>query len=294
VPDRHVEWLPLSSADLSRIGSLATRCLDADGGLPLVAEPTFVARRFAAPDGRALGAVAGGELVAAGGIRVETVDGSPRSAATGLVDPAWRGRGYGAHLLDWCLAAGRELSGRVVVESESLTAEAAELFARRGLRQVFAEDVLRFDLAATPLPAIPLPGAVHLAEWTPELAGRFFEAYRGSFGDRPGFPGWSAERWIDWIAGDSEFRPQWSLLATVPGAGDVAFIACVQDWVVQVGVRPDHRGQGLGAALVVEALRRMRAAGGHQTLLDVNVNNPAAELYRRLGFVDVGRRARYE
>ncbi|HEX2358013.1 MAG TPA: GNAT family N-acetyltransferase [Micromonosporaceae bacterium] len=292
--DDRVEWAPLTSADLPAIVALAGRCLAADGGLPHSAEGSFVARRFVAPGGRALGGVAGGELVAAGGVVVQTVDGRQRATISALVDPAWRGRGHGTHLLDWCLATGRELSGRVVVESESLTEAAAELLAGRGLRQVFAEDILRFDLAGTPLPEASLPDDVRLAEWTSELAERFFATYQASFRDRPGFPGWTALRWIDWIQSDDEFRPQWSLLATTADEGDLAFIVSAQDWVVQVGVRPDRRGRGLGAALVVEALRRMREAGAAQALLDVNVNNPAGALYRRLGFVDIGRRARYE
>jgi ribosomal protein S18 acetylase RimI-like enzyme len=39
----------------------------------------------------------------------------------------------------------------------------------------------------------------------------------------------------------------------------------------------------------------MRAAGETGITLNVNVNNPhAIELYRRLGFVTAGRRARYQ
>jgi ribosomal protein S18 acetylase RimI-like enzyme len=39
----------------------------------------------------------------------------------------------------------------------------------------------------------------------------------------------------------------------------------------------------------------MRAAGETRVLLDVNVDNhAAAEAYRRLGFVTIGRRARFE
>ena len=48
------------------------------------------------------------------------------------------------------------------------------------------------------------------------------------------------------------------------------------------------------AALVVEALRRFKAAGAAHVTLDVNANNPsAARVYTWLGFEIVGRRARY-
>jgi ribosomal protein S18 acetylase RimI-like enzyme len=37
----------------------------------------------------------------------------------------------------------------------------------------------------------------------------------------------------------------------------------------------------------------MRDAGLAEVLLDVNVDNPAGDLYRRLGFAVIGRRARF-
>jgi mycothiol synthase len=50
----------------------------------------------------------------------------------------------------------------------------------------------------------------------------------------------------------------------------------------------------VGGYLVAAAVRRMRADGEHAVTLNVNVNNPhAAALYRRLGFVRAGGRARY-
>ena len=99
---------------------------------------------------------------------------------------------------------------------------------------------------------------------------------------------------MDWISDDDDFRPAWSLLAAVDGA-DVGFIvADAGGWIIQVGVVPAARGRGLGAALVAEAVRLMRAGGQAVITLNVNVNNPhAAALYRRLGFAQAGRRARY-
>jgi ribosomal protein S18 acetylase RimI-like enzyme len=38
----------------------------------------------------------------------------------------------------------------------------------------------------------------------------------------------------------------------------------------------------------------MRAEGSTEALLDVNVDNSAAALYERLGFVAIGRRARFQ
>jgi ribosomal protein S18 acetylase RimI-like enzyme len=53
-----------------------------------------------------------------------------------------------------------------------------------------------------------------------------------------------------------------------------------------VGTLPGHRRRGLGAALMVEGMRRMRARGAASASLYVDALNPtgAADLYRRLGF----------
>jgi mycothiol synthase len=293
--DLDLTWHPLAADDLARVASLAGRCLAADGGLPLVTAESFVARRYGAPGGIARGASdAAGRLVAGGAVRPQETAGVRAAVFTGLVDPARRGRGLGGRLLDWGLSTAAGMADSVTVETEALTDSAARLFAGRGLHQVFAEDVMRFDLAAAPVPPVALPEGIRVEQWTSELADRFFGAYEESFRDRPGFPGWSTRQWIDWTADDEDFRPHWSLLAVEPHGGDVGFITCADGWIVQVGVRPDRRGRRLGAALVAEALRRMGADGLSQTLLDVNVDNPAGGLYERLGFVVIGRRARFQ
>ena len=75
--------------------------------------------------------------------------------------------------------------------------------------------------------------------------------------------------------------------------GDAGFVTGAAGWIVQVAVVPAARGRGIGAALAGEALGRMRAEGGAEAGLDVNVDDPASGLYRRLGFRAVGRPARY-
>ena len=306
-PELH--WRELGVGEIGGVAALAARCVAADGGLPLAADEAFLSRRFAGDGVRTLVATeASGRLVAAAAVRPHnTADGVPGARATGFVDPSWRGRGLGARLLDWQLAdntvAGSSVAGSTVarvgggvavtVETESVSPAAERLFASRGLTCAFAEDVLRFDLGHVAVPRVRVPPDVVLSPWTAELASRFFEVYSAAFAERPGFPGWPLPTWVDWVAGDDDFRPQWSLLATRPGAGDVGFICCADEWVVQVGVVPAARGQRLGAALVAAALDRMHADGATIAYLDVNVDNPAADLYRRLGFTDVGRRARF-
>lgn len=64
--------------------------------------------------------------------------------------------------------------------------------------------------------------------------------------------------------------------------------------VLEIGVSPELRRQGLGALLMRELHRRLGALGARTCWLEVRADNMAAQaLYRRLGYEAVGRRPRY-
>ncbi|XVV14702.1 GNAT family N-acetyltransferase [Actinoplanes sp. CA-131856] len=179
------------------------------------------------------------------------------------------------------------------MEIESLTDDAEALFASRGLRRIFAEDVMRIDLSGPPPEPAWVDGAT-VVSWSSEVGRRFHAVYEAAFRERPGFPGVPAEEWITENEEDDDFLPGSSLLVSVPGVGDAGFVTAARDWIVQVGVVPAARRRGLGAALVSAALGRLRADGSDHAWLTVNLNNPgAAAVYRRLGFEHRGRRGRY-
>ncbi len=131
--------------------------------------------------------------------------------------------------------------------------------------------------------------------WGQADPARFYAVYTAAFRDRPGFPGWPLARWIDWLSDDEDFRPDWTLLATVAGT-DVGYIAGeATGWITQMGVVPSARGQDIGARLIAETVQLMRSAGQSTSTLNVNVDNPhAIALYRRIGFTKTGRRAKYQ
>jgi mycothiol synthase len=280
---RALTWGPLDDRASGDLAALAADVLASDGGLRVAAHPAFLRSRWRADGAVTLAARDGDRLVAAGAVR-PAGDGA---RFTALVHPTHRGRGLGGWLLDWGLSR-----GAAAVETESLVPAAEALFTSRGLRQVFAEDVLRFDLTAgVPDPA--WPDGTTLSEWTAATGPRFFAVYEAAFRDRPGFPGHPAQEWIGDVDEDDDIRRDWSLLATVPGTGDAGFVLTEPDRIAQLGVVPAARGAGMGAALVHEALRRIRAGGAGEAFLEVNIDNPAGRLYRRLGFTEAGRRARF-
>lgn len=81
-------------------------------------------------------------------------------------------------------------------------------------------------------------------------------------------------------------------LVAVSAAGDVAaYCICWLDprsregEIEPLGTRPEHRPRGLGRAVVLEALRRMQAAGVRQAMVCYDRENlPAERLYSSLGF----------
>ena len=305
-PGSPAAWRRLASDDSGAVSALAAACLRVDGGLPFGADEGFVRPRFLPPaPGTTLGAFdPAGDLIAAAAVRPDLSATDLRVVIVGLVHPAHRGQGIGTFLLRWSMAQGRSLlaaaqpeaqrdrPSHLVIATEGLTDAAARLYERNGFVQEFAEDVMRRDLTGA-LPEAPFPPGITVEAWTPERAGAFFEAYQDAFRDRPGFPGWTQEEWVDWVAGDDDFRPAMSLLAC-SGDEPAGFAVCDQAWIAQIGERPGWRSRSLGAALLAEVMRRFRAAGCDAVSLGVNVNNPtAARLYTRLGFDVIGRRARW-
>lgn len=71
-------------------------------------------------------------------------------------------------------------------------------------------------------------------------------------------------------------------------------VAAAEAHVLTVAVRPDARGRGVGAQLVLRVLEEAQDRGAAAATLEVRPSNhPARSLYRRFGFVEVGRRPRY-
>jgi mycothiol synthase len=290
-------WRSLDEADLPAVAELAAVCLAADGGQPYAADSGFLRGWYF---GGALnqGLFDGGNLVCATSMRRVVPDSAAALGATawttGLVHPSWRRRGIGGDAFGWAREQAAGAGGVLCADTEMLTDGAHALYLSKGLSRVFAEEVMRLP-ASVQAPAAAAPGGgLVLSEWGQADPARFHAVYTASFGERPGFPAEPLARWTEWVTDDEDFRPEWALLATLDGADAGFVIGDAGGWIAKLGVLPAARGRGLGAYLMVEAIRRMRAGGETVIMLNVNVNNPnAIALYRRLGFTRTGRRARY-
>jgi mycothiol synthase len=278
-----IAWGEYDESDLPALAGLAASCLAEDGGLPLFAEPGLLAARMLGGSSLA-GWDPSGQLVAAASL----LDSGAGATTTGMVLPERRAEGLGRRLLGWAVerADGRPLT--VATESASPGAEA--LYARFGLVETFRELVMRHPLVDVPDVAMPEGvRTVLVAEADPA---DLFAAYVGSFSDRPGFPDPTREEWLAELQDDPEWRRDVSVVARADGR-PVGFVNVIGTWVDQVGVVPAWRGRRLGAHLVSRSLAALAAAGADAAWLTVNVDNPAAQLYRHLGFVPSGSRARF-
>lgn len=89
-----------------------------------------------------------------------------------------------------------------------------------------------------------------------------------------------------------------SVVAEGPGGDILGYAVCWnvagESHLLNIAVRPDRRGEGVGRALVGECIRRGARSGSTRIHLEVRVGNEEAQrLYFRCGFEVRGIRKRY-
>jgi ribosomal protein S18 acetylase RimI-like enzyme len=291
-------WLALQQSDLAGLVALAEAC---DGGSRLATDIGWLTDRYYGPN-----TVAAATKSPLGGLVAVTAVENPGPASTTarptspvaavlMVHPESRRSALAHSAVIWVRAQARVASvagARLWLVSESLNGEMIESRSLAGLELVFEKSVLQRGLDDLGSPN--WPAGTQVVEWHDDTAHSFYEAYRASFSARPGFPGWSKDEWARWLTADDDFRPEWSLCA-LHGGVPVGFIACGTGFIIQAGVVPGMRRQGLARALLLEAMGRMRSAGATSVMLTVNTNNqPAQAAWKALAFAPAGRRGRME
>ncbi len=146
------------------------------------------------------------------------------------------------------------------------------------------------------LPGPRLPAGFSCTPWSYELIDTHAEVLYESFhlgidtvvfpslGDRLG-----CQVLITEICRKAAFVPEATWLLSGPG-GPCGTVQGLRERngvgaIQNIGIAPAWRGQGLGAALLLQALHGFRQAGLCRGLLEVTAQNDTAiRLYRRLGF----------
>jgi ribosomal protein S18 acetylase RimI-like enzyme len=115
-------------------------------------------------------------------------------------------------------------------------------------------------------------------------------AFAGSHESVPPF-----ESWHPWLTSDPAYDA--GAVVVAEAGGEVVGVAqCwTGGWVKDLAVSPDHRGRGLGEALLREAFAELAARGVRRVGLKVDADNPtgAVRLYRRVGMRELRRHAVY-
>ncbi|HUG93740.1 MAG TPA: N-acetyltransferase [Planctomycetaceae bacterium] len=161
---------------------------------------------------------------------------------------------------------------------------------------------MEYCFGSAPLPAPMLPPGYRWIGWHPGLVERHavvkYDSFLGEV-DASLFPGLASVagcyRLMHEISRQEDFLPgvtwlaAWQPDADAPAA-DCATIQGLRQSethgsVQNVGVVPEHRGLGLGRALVLKALAGFRAARLNRVYLEVTAQNVrAVRLYRAMGF----------
>ena len=132
-----------------------------------------------------------------------------------------------------------------------------------------------------------------LSEMRAQDLRQILEIERGSF-DNP----WSGALFLQ------ELRIPFSRIVVIrptTGSADEAIVGYLCRWfvadeihILNIAVHPRHRGRGIGAVLLDEALREARAVGAEAVTLEVRRSNAAARrLYATFHFEEVGVRRNY-
>lgn len=164
---------------------------------------------------------------------------------------------------------------------------------------------MEFDFRRATVPEPRLPEGYDWVAWHPSLSQRHarvkYECFRDevdsqvfrSLYDLPGCERLMADiashngfvreaTWLVRFTGNEFHGPL--LCGTIQGLRTSRWLGSIQN----VGVIPEHRGQGLGRALVFRALEGFRSTGLHRVALEVTAaNSHAVDLYRQLGFKHV-------
>jgi ribosomal-protein-alanine N-acetyltransferase len=69
--------------------------------------------------------------------------------------------------------------------------------------------------------------------------------------------------------------------------------AADEEELLLIAVHPDHRGRGVGTALLQRFIAAAEARGAARLFLEMRDGNPAESLYLQAGFEPVGRRRNY-
>jgi mycothiol synthase len=274
---------PLSAADAAAVTSVWAACEQHDDGRVEVVEADVVAI-FGRPSldvaRDTVGVREAGMLVAIGlqlGARITFVH----------VLPAYRGRGVGTWLMRWSQDAARAIGAEVTAQEISQQERAAiALLEADGYTRRWDSWAFELVLEREP-PAPALAPGYSIRDFAPGTDDRAaHEVIQRAFSEWPEHEPQSFDDWAAMTLGRAGFVPAQLGLAVRDG-DVVGAVLVVEDgdegWIDQLAVAREHRGVGLGKALLMHAFERTWRRGGRRCGLGTDERTGARGLYESVG-----------
>lgn len=246
--------------------------------------------------------------------RISMKNGSQKVYSWGGIDPAWRRRGIGLAVYQW-----QEAQARWRLDAESSPEGALRTYAEEdnsghnALMHATGNTVVRYWTEMTKplteaIPQAPLDRGLEFVTFNPDISDSIRQAHNDAFRDHWGSEPRDAESW-QFTINHPDFKPEWSVAVIDKATGEVAGYQMAsmdehrfsvhgktEGYTELVGVRSAWRGRGIAPAILVEAMRRFKAAGMDNAGLQVDTENPsgALGLYERLGYSPTHRTLTYD
>ena len=292
-------------ADLQPLADLLNACEEADRlGFGVSVDGLRHSLQAPAPEFISLWEDDDGKL--AGFANIQAIRPSPEGIEGWLgfsVHPAARGSDLGDRIIEWAVArmraAGQEkgIRARLVTQARDDESYRNSLLKKSGF--TVAGYMFMMARRLDELPEPQLPDGFKLRAPAGEAEAEAWVAmHNETFAESQRTARLTIEEYRRRLSAPF-YEPGLDLLAVAPDGAFAAFCLCRQGmteekpqavgkegWVSLLGARREFRKMGLGRAMLLEGLRRLKAAGVETALLGVEADNPtgATKLYESVGF----------
>jgi GNAT superfamily N-acetyltransferase len=205
------------------------------------------------------------------------------------VHPDARGRGIGTALLGWTQARARELGSSLVGQTTNDEERSAhDLFRANGYEPMWTSWILSYAIGSPPEP----PGLPEGYAFRPFVLGtddrEVYDVVERAFSEWPDRDPYPYEDWRVRTVEMPGFDPTAQVVIVRDGrivatANTADPAQGTEGWVHQLAVEREHRGQGLGRALLQQTFVDFHARGKSSVGLNTDSRTGALGLYEHVG-----------
>ncbi len=205
------------------------------------------------------------------------------------VHPDARGRGIGTALLAWTQRRARDLGSSIVGQTtHDADGSARDLFRANGYTPMWTSWILSHEVGSPPEPP-SLPEGYTFRPFALGTDDReVYDVVERAFSEWPDRDPYPYEDWRVGTVERSGFEPTLQVVIVRDGrivgtANNVDPAHGTEGWVHQLAVEREHRGRGLGRALLQQAFVDFHARGKTSVGLNTDSRTGALGLYEHVG-----------